>query len=80
MADLNTTKKFPKALNRKGHMSARTDFVIPSPDGSCEFVELKKGKKHAVAYLVYVGAAINAEDVLAKVGFTGFERNRLLAC
>jgi hypothetical protein len=62
-----STKKFPSALTAEGFASSRSTFVIPSLDGGHWFVDLRTGKKHETAYLVYLGTSITAEDVLQKL-------------
>lgn len=62
------TKKFLATLTAEGYASSRSSFVIPALDGSPWFVDLREGKRHDAAYLVYIGHPIKADDVLRKAG------------
>jgi hypothetical protein len=65
--DAPTTKKFVGGLSGKGHARARAPFLIPALDGTLAFVDIRNGKAHETGYVVYVGVAITADDVLKKV-------------
>jgi hypothetical protein len=62
-----TTKKLVGALSTKGHARARAPFLIPALDGTPAFIDIRNGKSHETGYVVYVGVAITADDVLKKV-------------
>jgi hypothetical protein len=62
-----STKTFPAAMTADGYASSRSAFVLPSLDGHPWFVDLRTGKKHEAAYLVYIGRSISADDVLQKL-------------
>jgi hypothetical protein len=62
-----STRKFPSALTAEGFANSRSAFVIPSLDGGHWFVDLRTGKKHEAAYLVYLGRSITADEVLQKL-------------
>ena len=62
-----STKKFPSAMTAEGYASSRSSFLIPSVDGKLAFVDIRTGKRHDSAYLVYIGRSITASDVLEKL-------------
>ena len=62
-----STKKFPSAMTAEGYASSRSSFLIPSVDGELRFVDIRTGKRHESAYLVYIGRSITATDVLEKL-------------
>jgi hypothetical protein len=65
--DAPTTKKFVGALSAKGHARARAPFLIPALDRTLAFIDIRNGQAHETGYVVYVGVAITADDVLKKV-------------
>jgi hypothetical protein len=65
--DAPTTKKFVGALSAKGCARARAPFLIPALDGSLSFIDFRSGKTRETGYVVYIGRAITADDVLEKV-------------
>lgn len=65
--DAQATKKFVCALSAKGHAQSRAPFLIPALDGTRAFIDVRNGKAHETGYVVYVGVAITADDVLKKV-------------
>jgi hypothetical protein len=62
-----SAKKFPSAMTAEGYASSRSSFLIPSLDGELLFVDIRTGKQHDCAYLVYIGRSITAADVLEKL-------------
>jgi hypothetical protein len=60
------TKKFLSALTVDGRARRSGPFVIPAPDGSANFIELRTGKPHMTAYVVYTGIDLTADEVLSK--------------
>jgi hypothetical protein len=62
-----TTKRFTAALTNGGRAKVRAPFVVPALDGRPLFVEMKTGKAHERAYVVFAGVAVSPEEVLSKV-------------
>lgn len=77
MMEKLTTKRFPKALTKAGHGSSRTAFVIPSLDGTCQFVELEGTRKHDQAYLVYTGVDVSVDNIMAKLAIAAGDDSRV---
>jgi hypothetical protein len=69
------TKKFLSALAADGRARRSGPFVMPAPDGSAHFVELRTGKPHLTAYVVYTGVELTSDEVLSKasVAIAGHE-------
>jgi len=67
-------------MTAEGYASSRSNFVIPSLDGELRFVDIRNGKSHEAAYLVYVGRPITTADVLQKLSIepSDLERAPLL--
>jgi hypothetical protein len=63
----SATKKFLSGMTAEGYASSRGNFVIPALDGGLWFVDIRTGKRHENAYLVYIGRPICASDVLQKL-------------
>ena len=61
------TKKFIVALRKDGRASSSSGFVIPSPDGSPCFIDIKNGKMHDFANIVYIGVEITESDVFEQM-------------
>jgi hypothetical protein len=66
-----TTKKFLARLTADGYASSRSPFVVPALGGRPWFVDLRTGKQQETAYVVYIGRAITADDVLQKLSGEG---------
>jgi hypothetical protein len=62
-----TTKRFTAAMTKDGRAKMRAPFLIPALDGRSLFVEMKTGKTHELAYIVFVGVAVSPEEVLSKL-------------
>ena len=62
-----STKKFPSTMTAEGYASSRSNFVVPSLDGELRFFDIRSGKSHESAYLVYIGQPITTVDVLQKL-------------
>lgn len=62
-----TTKKFLNALTADGYASGRSAVVVPDLDGNPWFVDVRTGKRHDTAYVVYVGRSITTDDVLEAI-------------
>jgi hypothetical protein len=64
---MNETKKFPNAISLPGG-EIEDERLLPffSPVERAGFFGLSNGKTYQYGALVYLGAAITAEDVLAK--------------
>jgi hypothetical protein len=74
-----TTRKLLAALNAKGQASNRGAFVIPSPDGTPSFVEVRSGKIHQTAYMVYVGKDTTVSELADRAARVISEPNRTTA-
>jgi len=73
-----STKKFPSAMTAEGYASSRSSFLIPSVAGELRFVDIRTGKGHESAYLVYIGRPITAADVLEKLTVAPRDLERVL--
>jgi hypothetical protein len=74
-----STKKFPATLTAEGYASSHSAFVFPALDGRTCFVDLRTGKSHETAYLVYVGRSVTADDILQKLTVDPCDHDRVQA-
>lgn len=54
-------------MTKDGRAKAHAPFLVPALDGRPVFVEMKTGKAHERAYIVFVGVAVSPEEVMSKL-------------
>jgi hypothetical protein len=66
---MSTTKMMPSSLGKDGQPGRRSEFVIPRPNSGegGGFFGIKSGKRHPKAAMTFIGRAITADDVIAKI-------------
>jgi hypothetical protein len=65
---MQSTKKLPLGVNPKTRKSGRGGFLVPASTAEPEprFLCIKTGKTYADGVLVYIGASVPSEEILAR--------------
>jgi hypothetical protein len=61
------TRRFTAGMTKDGRAKTRAPLVVPAFDERAVFVEIKTGRVHERAYVVFVGEPVNPEEALSRV-------------